>query len=243
MLVALCIVLDTLNQIPFLWNKRGTICTYYYIFNSLTFGGHYVPYCVPVLAAAAYSVSAYQEIETSICGYIVQRVGLFHYVIVKGAVSAVSSAIVCSGGMLIFTAWSMLFQPFYTHEFDDEAMQFPYYTSLSSGKGLKYLLIILLLLSMSGVMWSLIAMLCSIYFNNMYLTIACPLFFGYMFTRIMVFLRVPDCFRLDQMLHARAVLFSEKVTICFCIVLTIVISSISMYLFYNRLKKRLGDVI
>lgn len=240
---ACCIVLDTLNQIPFLWHDRGEICTYYYIFNSLTFGGHYVPYCLPALAAAAYSVNAYQEIDSRMCGYIVQRLNLMSYVFVKSIVSAIGGAVVCSGGLMLFTAWSMIYQPFFSQEWVDEAAQFPYFSALSDGNGFKYLMIVLFLMAMTGIIWSLISLLCSTFFDSPYITVTCPLILCYLFTRLMVILQIPDSFRIDQLLHARSIFLSESLTLVLIAVFTLSIAVLSIYGFYVRLKKQLGEVI
>ncbi|OYP21349.1 hypothetical protein CG709_07975, partial [Lachnotalea glycerini] len=196
--IAFCVCLDTWNQLPFLWTgARNSMAIYYYIFNSLTFGGHYVPYLVPMLSVAVYTISYYKESSTGMDAFIIGRLGSRRkYAVSKLIASSISGGVISVMGFLLFIVVANRFQPLYLSEFDMEASGFPYFKALSTGNGVGYFIIIFYLIFINAVLWNTIALLCSAYFKNVYVTIASPLLLSYFLSRIYTYLRaVPKTHR------------------------------------------------
>jgi hypothetical protein len=240
--IAFCICLDTWNQLPFLWTgDRNSIAVYYYIFNSLTFGGQYVPYLVPMLSVAVYTISYYKENSTEMDAFIIGRLGSRRkYAVSKLITSSISGGVISVMGFLLFILAANRFQPLYTSEFDMEASGFPYFRVLSSGNGVGYFLIIFYLTFLSAVLWNTIALLCSAYFKNLYVTIASPLLLAYFLSRIYTYLQIPDELRMDFWLSARIVYVSDKITLMLSTLSVLLIVGICSWFFIRKVNLQNG---
>jgi hypothetical protein len=240
--IAFCICLDTWNQLPFLWTcDRNSMTVYYYIFNSLTFGGHYVPFLVPMLSVATYTISYYKESSTEMDAFIIGRLGSQRkYAASKLITSSISGGVISVMGFLLFILVANRFQPLYTSEFDMEASGFPYFKALSTGNGVDYFIIILYLIFLNTVLWNTIALLCSAYFKNLYVTIASPLLLSYFLSRIYTYLRIPGELRMDYWLSARIVYVSDKVTLMLSTLSVLCIVGICSWVFIRKVNLQNG---
>lgn len=102
--IAFCICLDTWNDLPFLWKGvRSSITVYYYIVNSLEYGGEYVPYLVPMLSVAAYTISYYKENSTGMDVFVIGRLGSRRkYAVSKLITSTISGGVISILGVFSF---------------------------------------------------------------------------------------------------------------------------------------------
>lgn len=240
--IAFCICLDTWNQLPFLWmGDRNSMAVYYYIFNSLTFGGQYVPYLVPMLSVTAYTTSYYKESSTGMDAFIIGRLGSRKkYAVSKLVTASISGGIISVIGFLLFILAANRFQPLYHSDFDVEASGFPYFKFLSTGNGVGYFIIIFYLIFLNSILWNTIALVCSAYFNNAYVTISSPLLLSYFLKRIYTYLQIPDELRLDFWLSARIIYVSDRVTLMLSTLSVLFIVGICSYFFVRKINLQNG---
>ncbi len=233
--VSMCICLDTWNQIPFLWSEQSTITAYYYLFNSITYGGTYMPYLMPVFAACAYAVSYVKETSGGMKPYLVGRIGYGGYAAGKIVVSTVSGGLTAAMGIIVFCVVVGYFKPLYEWE---EGVNALYYSQPDSAHGIIYIGILIYLTMLSGMLWSMVSLFCSSYFENIYIAIASPLLCSYLLTRIYVYLDIPNAYRLDYWLSGRDGVGSDKELLIWTTCRVLLIIMIMAFLFYRRIKKR-----
>lgn len=236
--VAFCICLDTWNQIPFLWQtERGNLTVYYYIFNSFTYGGQYVPYVIPVLSTligtTEYCVEHICDMEKFIVARLESRSA---YAIVKIITSLLGAVFVVVGGMSLFIVVAYMFQPLYSDDFNMEVVGLPYSSFLINNKEITYFIIILYLAALSTILWNMIALLCSAYFQNKYITIISPMLFSYFLNRVLNLLQIPLEYRLDYWLYARYNCGGDAHTLVYVTIAVIAISCFCGILFVKKLK-------
>lgn len=231
--VAICICLDTWNQIPFLWSEQSTITVYYYLFNSITYGGTYMPYLMPVFAACAYADSYARETSSGMKQYLIGRIGYRGYATGKIVVSTVGGGLVAAAGTIVFCVVAGCFKPLYEWE---EGVNTLYYTQPDSDHGIIYIGILIYVTMLSGMFWSMVSLLCSSYFENIYVTIASPLLCSYLMTRIYIHLGIPDSYRLDYWLSARAGIGSDEEMLIWTTFRVMLLIMIMAFLFYKRIK-------
>ncbi len=235
--VAFCICLDTWNQIPYLWSGQASIDVYYYLFNSITYGGTYMPYLMPVLAATVYAVSYSKESSCGIRDYVIGRLGYGRYAFSKAFVSIVCGGITAALGVLFFCVYANYFQPIYIYE---EGVNVLYYTQPSTENGIWYIVILIYLTMLSGMLWSMVALLVSAYFENIYVTIASPLLISYMLARVYVLLGIDGKYRLDYWLSGRAGIGTDEESLCVITIFTIGLIVFLAILFYRKMKMQMA---
>lgn len=143
-------------------------------------------------------------------------------------------------GFFLFIVAANQFQPLYLSEYDPESSGFPYFRALSTGNGVDYFLIILYLVFLNGVLWNAIALLCSAYFKNVYVTIASPLLLSFFLGRIYSFFRIPDELRMDYWLSARIGFVSDEVTLILSTLSVLVIVGICSWFFIRKVNLQNG---
>lgn len=238
--IAFCICLDTWNQLPFLFKDVSGISVYYYIVNSLIYGGHYVPYVVPMLSVLVFTTSYCKEMNNGMDFLIVGRLGSIEkYAGIKVLTSSVGGGIISMLGFMLFVFGAGLFKPLYDTSVNQEASGFPYFQELLIHKGIGYFMIIFYLVFLSGMLWNSLALLCSAYLKNMYATVASPLLIYYILQRIYSYLGVPREWRLDCWLNGISTCISEKMTL---LVSTLTVCTIILFasiLFWNKIKQQM----
>ena len=233
--VAFCICLDTWNQIPFLWSEQSTITVYYYLFNSITYGGTYMPYLMPVIVACTYATSYVKESSGWMMNYLVGRSGYRTYAIGKIIVSIVGGGGVASLGVVLFCCIASCFKPIYIYE---EGINTLYYTQPDNDHGIFYIAIIVYLVMLSGMFWSMVSLLFSSYFKNIYITIVSPLLVSFFLSRLYVHLGVPDAYRLDYWMYGREGIGDDKEMLILVTARIGMIIILMAYAFYRRIKKQ-----
>lgn len=227
-----------MESIPLLWEwERGSVPVYYYIFNSFTYGGQYVPYVIPVLSTLIATTEYCTEHTCDVEGFIVARLESRRaYALVKIITSLTGAVFAVVAGISLFIVAAALLQPLYIRDLDMEASGFPYFSFLKSNQGIGYFLIILYLASLSAILWNMIALLCSACFHNKYITITGPMLFSYLLNRVLTKLQVPGEYRLDYWLYARDSMGNDIKTLLYTSIMVAVISSICGVLFMRRVK-------
>lgn len=235
--IAFCICLDTWNQLPFLWNsERGRVPVYYYIFNSFTYGGQFVPYLIPALSAIIGTTNYCREHKSGADLYLIGHMGSCRrYALSKIILSVFWSVTVTVTGILLFIAIASCLQPLYSTDFNLETQAFPYFTLLIHHGGIGYFAVILYLSALQAILWNMLALLCSAYFKNIYITIACPLLFSYLLGRIMIYFNVPNDYRIDFWLCARSSYQSDSKTLVLCTLTVLAVSVFCSILFIRKI--------
>lgn len=221
--VAFCFCMDVLNDLPFLWRvKRGDMMIHYYLFNSYTFGGQYLPYFALVLSAMIGTVDYCKEVNSGADRYVIQRLGsIRRYAVSKVLFTILTSGFIYVIGIVVFVLGAGIFQPFYEHSRDMEMQGFPYFKFLSSGNGWSYFFIILYLAFLKAVLYNMIALWISAYVKNVYIVMAVPVLAVYVFTRLFIIFKVAPQLRLDWWLDARVVWNSDIQTLVSCTIVVI----------------------
>lgn len=157
-----------------------------------------------------------------------------HLVFFSGALSTLA-------GGISFTAIAGLFVPLFDTGRLIEAEGFPYFLLLQNKNGYPYFGAAFFLLFLSGGLWAETALFVSVYFPNIYITVASPLIISFLLGRGYWILNVPQSLRLDLWLRGRSSIGSDSLTLL-CTGLSVVILTILLNkLFYKKLKWRIEN--
>lgn len=226
-LVPLCICLDTWNQVPFLLKGRGTMDVYYYLFNSITYGGVFSPYLVPILSVLPYGCSYFVEKSANIRDYIIGRTGKGLYVFNKWLLGILGGAVVPWAGVMLFSGILSILVDVCDESSVVEGFGFPYYQALVEGSGMKYVLIVAGLQAMQGIIFTMFTQIVSLYVDNVYSIVVTPLLIKFVVVQTGRVFRIPDEWRIDFWFSARSTIRSDSMTLFACLILTVGISVLS----------------
>lgn len=233
--VILCICLDTWNQLPFLWNGHTDVN--YYWFNAFSFGGFYSVYVIPMLSCIPYASSFCEEYRSNMVSILVSKTNVRIYCFAKVLITTLSGglSLAAGGGLFIFLA--SRFTVLVNQQSLVEFKGLPYYSLMQDGNGIKFFVISVFLLFLSGVLWSGVGLLVSTFVCNRYMIFATPFISSFFLTRFYVILNIPPYFRLDLLLRARSNLGTDMQTISLTTLTVFILTVVFGYLFYKRAKK------
>lgn len=237
--VAFCLCMDVLNDLQFLWRSdKGSITVYYYLFNSYSFGGQYLPYFALALTTMIGTVDYCKEANSGVDWYIIQRLGsVKKYALSKLWFSIVTSGFIYVAGIALFAFIAGMFQPFYSQSFNPETEGLPYYEFLWRGEGFRYLAVILYLAFLTAIFYNMIALLLSAYIKNVYIVMATPILAAYVLRRLLLIFRVKWEYRLDLWLSARATLGTNRQTLISCTIVVFIICLLCGIGFVRKVKR------
>lgn len=237
----MCICLDTLNQIPFLWTAKDVLDVHYYWFNSFVFGGFYSVYVVPVLAAIPYALSYCNEYQFGVCNQKLSRVSTKIYCISKVMNSILIGGFSVAAGGITFICFANYFVPLINSDRLLENIGMPYFDLLQQGNGILFFVATVFLLFLTGSLWSLIALVTSAYVPNKYVVISAPLIFSFFFTRLNIILKIPDTHRLDLWLRGRSIIENDSTTLITSGIMVTLLSVLLGIIFYKKVKRRMQN--
>ncbi|MGI5986223.1 MAG: hypothetical protein ACOX7O_10290 [Oscillospiraceae bacterium] len=240
-LVVLCIAFDSWNELIFIIREPENIGAFYYYFNSLSFGGTYSGYLLPMLAALPFAASYCIEDQSNMINFIVARADKKKYCLSKILVSAISGGLVLALGGLLLVLLLTIRIPLVT---DDEVMlmtmnRYPFYTLLAKGNGAGYFAAMFYLAFLRGFLYAAAALTVSAYFTNKYVTVASPFIVSFLLIRAYNLLHIPGNFRLNLLLNARAGLGSDRATLLITSAVVLAIATICGYIFMRRVIRRM----
>lgn len=239
--VVLCICLDTWNQIPFMWTSPETMDVYYYWCNSFIFGGFYGIYVIPMLAALPYAVSFCEEYNTNMLKVLLIKAGKKKYCISKVLMTFLSGALSVSAGGIAFIILANSFVQLFNRARLPETEAFPFYELLLQGNVTGYFTAVIFLLFLTGGLWATVALLVSLYFPNIYVTVASPLILSFLTSRAYLVLKIPAGLRFDLWLQGRSSAGTDWLTLLYSVVVVLVLTVGFGVLFYRKLKRRVEN--
>lgn len=225
--ISLCFCFDNWQDLigsfhnPHIYDEYSTTCVHYFIFNSFSFGGVFMNYFSCLLAAVPYAANYSLEKQGGMVIYKISRCGGKNYAFSKLLTASLSGGAVMLLGGLIFIFALSTYLPLVTPNELLTHQVFPYFKELSSGSGLSYFIIILYLASLSGALWASVGMCISAYLPNPYVAVCSPMIIRFSLVEVGRLARIPDAFRLDRLINARGILYSEAATLA---IITVIIS-------------------
>lgn len=245
--VVLCFCIDNWGDLvgsfhnPNLYSEYSVTCVHYFFFNSISFGGVFMGYLSCMLSAVPFATNYSHEFKGGITIYRMTRCGRKVYAQSKILTSALSGGLVMILGGSIFILILSTYLPLVTPSKLIEAQEFPYYSALSVGNGIPYFIIILYILFLSGAFWSSVGMCISAYYPNPCVAVCSPMIVRFLLVEVGRLAKLPAALRVDKLLNASAVFFSEPITLITLTLLVIFICWICFTLFYKRVAERLED--
>lgn len=227
---------------PIIYGENSSICVLYFFFNSFSFGGVFTGYFSSLLAAVPFAANYSHEHQGGMTAYKITRSGKRTYAFSKIFVAALSGGTVMLIGSAIFIAALSAFFPLVTTTALLDFQAFPYAGVLSTGNGGLYFAVALYLAFISGALWGCCGICISAFFPNQYVAICSPMFVCFLIVEVGRLANLPDWLRLDRMLNARGLLFSEPITLIALAVLIVAIGFLCFKLFLRRVTERLDEV-
>lgn len=244
---AVCFYLDELEFIkmtinnPMVFTEGSVSCVLHYITGSYTFGGVFCSYLMPIFAALSYSVSYCTEENNHMISYLISRSGKKQYSYEKVLTAAVSGGLTALLGMLLFVIALSTYLPLTTPQYIEETQMLPFGSLLSHSNGLPFLLVVMYLIALSGALWAEAGLWISAYLPNPYIALCFPMLFKFFIVQTGRLLRLPDALRLDRLLCANGIFFSEEITL---VVVTVAVFSIIALMggdFRRRIERRIEN--
>lgn len=238
-LVMLCLALDSWGDLNFIITSPKKIDVCYYYFNSVSFGGTYSGYLLPMLAALPFAASYCMEERSNMINFIIARSDKRRYCLSKLLVSAVSGGLALALGSFLFILLLSFRLPLITDAKLLEMTGFPLYNLLAKGTGVWYFAAAIYLAFLRGFLCASTAIAVSSYFTNKYVTIASPFILSFLLVRAYNLLRVPGNFRLDYWLKERAGFGSDSENLLVTSAVVLAIAAICGYVFMRRVRRRI----
>ncbi len=145
-------------------------------------------------------------------------------------------------GGLIFILVLSTYLPLLTPEQFLEIRRLPFSRALTVGNGEPYFAIVLCISFLGGALWGSVGLCASAYFPSVYVAVCAPFIFRFVLVQTGRLLKLPGALRLDPLLEAREIIYSDAVT--FIVTATEVLSLIFLCyrLFCIQLERRIWDV-
>lgn len=240
--VVLCFCLDnweTLKVIPY--SRSGSLCVFYFFFNSYSFGGIFMSYFSCLLAALPFSARYSQEHQGGMNVYALFRCGKRNYAISKILVAGLSGGAVLFLGALIFILTLTNYLPIVTPSKLIDYQGLPYYNALASGEGWRYFFITLYLAFLSGTLYGCAGMAVSAFFPIPCVSICAPMVLNFIIVEFGRLARLPSGLRLDLLLKARGKISSDRLTLVLVTTAVFIICWAFYKFFLTRVCQRLEE--
>jgi len=234
--VVICVCLDTWNQIPFLWTSKDSVGVLYYWFNAFSWGGFYSIYIIPMLSCIPYATSFCEEYNSNMVNVLVSKTNIRMYCASKVITTAISGGVSLAMGGSLFVFLASRLTILVDKNTLMEYQGLPYYTFIQEGSGIKYFVVAIFLLFLSGVLWSSTGLLVSAYIRDSYVVFVAPFIASFFLVRINDILKVPVYLRLNLLLHARSTLGTDMQTILMISLTILIIVIIFGFLFYRKVR-------
>lgn len=235
---------DLRNSInnPLISGENPPICVMYYFFNSFSFGGVFSEYFAAIMAAIPFAANYCHETEGGVSIYKISRCGRCAYVRSKFLVASMLGGLTLSLGGLIFILVLATYLPLVTPEQIFETSWLPFSRALSIGNGAPYFVIVLCISFLGGALWGSVGLCASAYFPSVYVAVCAPFIFRFVLVQIGRLLKLPSGLRLDQLLEARGIIYSDRVTFIVTTALVLALIFLCYRLFCMQLERRIWDV-
>ena len=240
--IVLCFCLDnweTLKVSPF--SRSGSLCVFYFFFNSYSFGGVFMSYFSCLLAALPFSARYSYEHQGGINVYALARCGSRKYARAKMLAAGLSGGAVLLLGGFIFVIALASYLPVITPSKLMDYQGMPYYNALASGGGWGYFAAALYLAFLSGVLYGCMGMAGSAFLPVPYIAICAPMVLNFVFVEFGRLTGLPSSLRLDLLLKARGLIGSDLLTLILVTAEVFIICWAFYRIFLKRVSQRLEE--
>lgn len=227
---------------PLVYTEGSVICVMYYFFNSFSFGGVFSTYFATIMATIPYSTSYCQEVEGGMSVYKIARCGTKNYARSKFLVASLLGGLTILGGSLIFILALGTYLPTVTPAKIYESYGIPFYSALTAGSGTAYFIIVLYITFLGGALWASVGLCASAYFPSIYVAISAPFIFRFVLTQVGRLLKLPNGLRLELLLSARGIIYSDSVTLVTTTSIVVLFILICYRLFSKRIERSIRNV-
>lgn len=224
-----------------IYQKNSITSVHYYVFNAYSFGGVFSEYFITILAAVPFAGSYSEELQGRLSAYKVARCGKRTYALSKFIVGAFMGGVSLFLGGLVLILTLSTYLPLVTELDLVEHQWMPFYGALTVGAGVPYFLIILYIMFLAGALWASVGLCVSAFLPNTYVAICSPFIVRFLFVQIGRLSKLPNGFRLDRLLSARATIGSDSLTLVLMAVIVFVMIVVCYKLFRRRIERRMND--
>ena len=237
--VAFSICFDSWNDlVSGLQNHSGYV--HYFFWNS-AFGGMCRSYLLPIFATLPFATSFCAERKCKSVAYIASREGRIQYGVVKYIVNFVSGGfVVALGTGLVLVLLSMVF-PMASSEISDAQTADIFHDWLAVHRPMGYCLLQICLGFFRGMIWSSIALLVSVYIEDMFVVTVSPYVGSFAFVHFCRLMRIDNNFRLDMILKGRSVIHSSQQTVVIALISVMAIVFIVGVVFVRKMERGLRN--
>lgn len=240
--VVICFCLDnwqTLIVIPY--SQSESLCVHYFFFNAYSFGGIFMDYFSCLLAALPFAARYSHELRGGRDLYALARCSRQSYARAKMLVAGLSGGLVMLLGGLIFILMLGSYLPIITPSRLLEYQNLPYHHALSVGEGLGYFAAVLYLAFLSGALCGCAGMGISAFLPDPYIAICSPMVLSFIFVEFGRLTGLPSGLRLELLLKARSMIYSECLTLVLVTVEVLTLCWIIYQMFLKRISQRLEE--
>lgn len=234
--VVFCICFDSWNDLIIeLENKTGYV--HYFFWNS-AFGGMCRGYLIPVFATIPFAGSLCHERSCNVQPFIMSRQGRKGYSVSKFVVNAMSGGFVVALGTVLLLLGLRLVFPMTSSDYNDAEITTVFHMWEAMHYPIRYCVMETIFGFCRGMIWSSIALLVSVYTNDIFVVTLSPYFIRYMIVEICKTLKIKDEYRIDMLLIGRVVLKSSPYTLLVGCVCTVIVIILVGGIFVWKLSKR-----
>lgn len=241
--VCFCIIFDSYNDL-IMFIKSGTGCVHYFFWNS-AYGGMCRTYLIPVLAVLPYATSVAEDINDQMIMLTVTRTGKKRYCISKYLVGITTGGIVVAiGTALLYLGLSIIF-PVIGEDYYDIEIGNLFHDWIAKYEPNKYFILQIIFGFCRGSIWAGIAMLVSLYTNDIFVIIASPYCLMFTWIQMCRTIGIANDKRLDMILIGRQVIGNSTNTFTIGLAGTVFVLMITGLLFIHKFLKeiRCGSII
>lgn len=248
-LVSFCVGIDSGSS---LWSSLmyqpapsndSILCVHYFYFNSISFGGVFSNYLIPMLSTVPYALLFCLEHNNNLWIYKLYRSGSRRYCLKMISAASISGGIVVTMGHMLFLIVLAQSFPLITEAKLNESTWIPYYSLLSNGNGILYFVICLNHAFLSGALYGALGMCISAFYPDIRVTFCAPMFIRFLLVQIEKFLGLPDILRIDRYLNCRTSIHPEWLSLFFSNIVTIGIILYCLSVYKSRIKKRVENAL
>lgn len=203
LLTACCILVDSIDLAPRLFEKNSPMDAHYFWFHSITYAGIYGKYFIAVLAAAVFAGDFCRQYRQGIWRYVIARMGVYSYTLEKYVCCFLSGGLTAAGGGLLYLVTAGSYVPLFNRARYIE-IEFLPYAHILDEYPVMYFGIGLYLLFLSGGFWACAGYTLSVYLPLNYSVYAAPFLFMFVLTRMYNIFGISDDWRLDYWLCGRS---------------------------------------
>ena len=226
LLVPVLIILDSPSDLYMHLSGDNGGSVYYHYFHSMSFGGLFGPYLIPMLCALPYAASFCEERSSGFWRTSIARGSWKRYFLSRFTLSVLSGGLVFALGMIVF--WSVLSfgLPLFSRD-DLEFLNGFFYGKIVHSVPVMYVVVVVVYSFFSGCIYAAFAAAVSSFTTSRSAVIAAPFVLEFTWVRVCVLTGLENQYRLDQWLKMRTTcggqIGAEEVTFLVCALCTTLI--------------------